>query len=254
MKKIFLSAFILYLVCEFLYSHPYYPTNHAITMQNFEQDSFKTKKGKVLKIIFFKHASLLFDFDGTKIYIDPVSEYANYSLLPKADILIITHEHHDHFDLKAISAIKNEQTKIIANPACHEILKQGDGMKNGDVIQLDKEIKIEAVPAYNTTPGRDKFHPKGRDNGYILTLDGTRIYIAGDTEDIPELEKIKDIDIAFLPVNQPYTMTPKQAIRATEIIQPRILYPYHYGDTDINKVKDGLNNRKSTEVRIREMQ
>lgn len=127
-------------------------------------------------------------------------------------------------------------------------------MKNGDVVQLAPDIKLEAVPAYNTTPGRDQFHPKGRDNGYILTLGGTRIYIAGDTEDISELKQVKDIDIAFLPVNQPYTMTPEQAIRATKIVQPRILYPYHYGDTDINKVKDGLKDDKEMEVRIRALQ
>lgn len=124
------------------------------------------------------------------------------------------------------------------------MLNRGQEMKNSDVLQLADDMKLEAVPAYNTTPGRDKFHPKGRDNGYILTLGGTRIYIAGDTEDIPELNQMKDIDIAFLPVNQPYTMTPEQAIRATQIIKPHILYPYHYGNTDINKVKEGLKMRK----------
>ena len=112
-------------------------------------------------------------------------------------------------------------------------------MKNSDVLQLADDMKLEAVPAYNTTPGRDKFHPKGRDNGYILTLGGTRIYIAGDTEDIPELNQVKDIDIAFLPVNQPYTMTPQQAIRPTQIIKPHIFYPYHSGETDINYLIDG---------------
>ena len=134
------------------------------------------------------------------------------------------------------------------------MLNRGQEMKNGDVLQLAKDIKLEAVPAYNTTPGRDKFHPKGRDNGYILTLGGTRIYIAGDTEDIPELNQVKDIDIAFLPVNQPYTMTPEQAIRAAKIIKPRVLYPYNYGETDIHKVKDGLKNETGTEVRIRALQ
>ena len=186
-----------------------------------------------------------------KIFVDPVSDYADYTQQPKADFILITHEHGDHFDTKAIAAIETNQTKIIANPNCRKMLNRGQEMKNGDVLQLAKDIKLEAVPAYNTTPGRDKFHPKGRDNGYILTLGGTRIYIAGDTEDIPELNLVKDIDIAFLPVNQPYTMTPEQAIRATQIIKPRILYPYHYGDTDINKVKEGLKNEKTTEVRIR---
>ena len=189
-----------------------------------------------------------------KIFIDPVSDYADYTQQPKADFILITHEHGDHFDTKAIAAIETNQTKIIANPNCRKKLNRGQEMKNGDVLQLAKDIKLEAVPAYNTTPGRDKFHPKGRDNGYILTLGGTRIYIAGDTEDIPELNQVKDIDIAFLPVNQPYTMTPEQAIRAAKVIKPRVLYPYHYGETDIHKVKDGLKNETGTEVRIRALQ
>lgn len=131
---------------------------------------------------------------------------------------------------------------------CQSELPEDAGQRtsheNGDILQITPEIKLEAVPAYNTTPGRDKFHPKGRDNGYILTVGGTRIYIAGDTEDIPEMKQIKNIDIAFLPVNQPYTMTPEQAIQSAKTIQPHILYPYHYGDTNINEVKDGLKTKK----------
>ena len=223
-------------------------------MQNFEMDSFTTHNGKSLKITFFKHASLLLEYAGQKIFVDPVSDYADYTQQPKADFILITHEHGDHFDTKAIAAIETNQTKIIANPNCRKMLNRGQEMKNGDVLQLAKDIKLEAVPAYNTTPGRDKFHPKGRDNGYILTLGETRIYIAGDTEDIPELNQVKDIDIAFLPVNQPYTMTPEQAIRAAKIIKPRVLYPYHYGETDIHKVKEGLKNETGTEVRIRALQ
>ena len=170
------------------------------------------------------------------------------------DGILITHEHHDHFDTKAIAAIETPDTKIIANPNCQKMLDKGQAMKNGDILQITPEIKLEAVPAYNTTPGRDKFHPKGRDNGYILTVGDTRIYIAGDTEDIPEMKQIKNIDIAFLPVNQPYTMIPEQAIQSAKIIQPHILYPYHYGDTNINEVKDGLKNEKEIEVRIRALQ
>jgi L-ascorbate metabolism protein UlaG (beta-lactamase superfamily) len=109
-------------------------------------------------------------------------------------------------------------------------------MKNGDKVQYADDITIEAVPAYNTTPGREQFHPKGRDNGYILTLDGLRIYIAGDTEDIPEMANLKDIDIAFLPCNQPYTMTIDQAVNAAKIIKPDVLFPYHYNDTPVNKI------------------
>ena len=114
-------------------------------------------------------------------------------------------------------------------------------------------MTIEAVPAYNTTPGREKYHPRHRDNGYILTLGGTRIYISGDTEDIPELADLKDIDIAFLPVNQPYTMTVQQAVHAAEMFSPKILYPYHYGDTKVEEIKEKLKN-SNIDVRIREMQ
>lgn len=223
-------------------------------MQNFEIDSFTTKNGKNLNITFFKHASLLLDYAGKKIFVDPVSEYADYTRQPKADFILITHEHHDHFDPKAIAALETEETSIVTNPVCQKMLGKGQAMKNGEVIQFAPDIRIEAIPAYNTTPGREIYHPKGRDNGYILTLDDTRIYIAGDTEDIPEMEQIKDIDIAFLPVNQPYTMTPAQAIRAAKIIHPHILYPYHYGDTDINQVKDGLKDEPEIEVRIRALQ
>lgn len=248
-------AFALCFFYGFSYSRSlYHPINQMTPMQNFETDSFTAKNGKSLKITFFKHASLLLDYEGKKIFIDPVSDYADYTQQPKADYILITHEHHDHFDVKAISAIETSKTKIIANPNCRKMLNKGEAMNNGNTLQPEPDIKLEAVPAYNTTPGRDKFHPKGRDNGYILTLGGTRIYIAGDTEDIPEMAQVKDIDIAFLPVNQPYTMTPEQAIRATKIIRPRILYPYHYGDTDINKVKDGLKDDKETEVRIRALQ
>lgn len=255
MKKILLTAFVLCFFYGFSYpSSIYNLTNQVTNMQNFEVDTFTTQNGKSLKITFFKHASLLIEYAGKKIFIDPVSDYADYTQQPKADFILVTHEHHDHFDIKAILAIETTDTQIIANPNCQKMLERGQAMRNGDVIQLEPDIKLEAVPAYNTTPGRDKFHPKGRDNGYILTVGNTRIYIAGDTEDIPEMKQIKDIDIAFLPVNQPYTMTPEQAVKAAKIIRPRILYPYHYGDTDINKVKDGLKNDKETEVRIRALQ
>ena len=116
------------------------------------------------------------------------------------------------------------------------MLGSGKALKNGDKVKVANDITIEAVPAYNTTPGREQFHPKGRDNGYILTLDGMRIYIAGDTEDIPEMTNIKDIDIAFLPCNQPYTMTIEQAANAAKIIKPKVLFPYHYNDTPVNKL------------------
>ena len=109
-------------------------------------------------------------------------------------------------------------------------------MHNGDQMQLADGITIDAVPAYNTTSGKEKYHPKGRDNGFILTLDGFRVYISGDTEDIPEMRNIKNIDVAFLSTNQPFTMTPEQTARAAKTIKPKVLFPYHYSDTDIHKV------------------
>lgn len=126
----------------------------------------------------------------------------------------------------------------------------GMAMANGSRVQLADDITIEAVPAYNTTQGHLDFHPKGRDNGYILTLDGLRIYLAGDTEDIPEMSRIKDIDIAFLPCNQPYTMTPEQLVRATRMLKPKVLFPYHYGTTDVSSIPSQLK-KEDVDVRIR---
>ena len=126
----------------------------------------------------------------------------------------------------------------------------GKVMSNGDVLQITKKMEVEAVPAYNTTEGRQQFHPKGRDNGYILTIDGLRIYFAGDTEDIPEMAEIKDIDIAFLPCNQPYTMTTEQLVKAAKTIKPKVLFPYHYGQTDVSMIQAQLINER-IDVRIR---
>lgn len=220
----------------------------------FETDSFKTKDGKELEITFIKHASLMLKYDGYVIQVDPVSMFADYSQLPKADIILITHEHSDHLDAKAVAALEKNGTVIVANGASQKILGKGLVMKNGDRLQPVPYLDIEAVPAYNTTPGREVFHPEHRDNGYILTLGGTRIYIAGDTEDIPAMENIKDIDIAFLPVNQPYTMTVPQAANAARMVKPRILYPYHYGDTKIEALKEQLKDEPGMEVRIRQLQ
>lgn len=113
-------------------------------------------------------------------------------------------------------------------------------MHNGEQLRLADDITVDAVPAYNITPGKEKFHPKGRDDGFILTLDGFRVYISGDTEDIPEMRNIKNIDVAFLSTNQPYTMTPEQTARAAKTIKPKVLFPYHYSDTDVQKIVDLL--------------
>ncbi len=217
-------------------------------------DTFKTPGGKEVVITAIKHASLRIQFNGLEIQVDPVgakcAPATDYAAFPKADIILVTHEHFDHFDGDAIAALRKEGTVIIANPNVRKLLGFGEALANGDSRKLDNGVALDAVPAYNTTPGRDKFHPKGRDNGYILTLDGLRIYIAGDTEDIPEMAAIKDIDIAFLPCNQPYTMTPEQVAKAAKTIKPRVLFPYHYSETPVKKVADLLTG-SGIDVRIR---
>lgn len=220
---------------------------------SFDADTFKTKSNKEVIITFIKHGSLMLTYNKQSIQIDPVSEYADYSAFPKADAILITHEHGDHLDPKAISILTKKGTSIVINESAQKKLGKGTVMKNGDKIKILSNITVEAVPAYNTTPGREMFHSRHRDNGYLLTIDGLRIYIAGDTEDIPEMKKLKNIDVAFLPVNQPYTMTVPQAVHAAKMFMPKVLYPYHFGNTDVNKIKTELKG-SGIEVRIRKMQ
>jgi len=218
----------------------------------FETDAIQTDAGE-LKITFIGHGTLMLEWGKLVIHVDPVSREADYSKLPKADLVLITHHHRDHFDLKAIDAVQTGESRLVVNPEVGKKIK-GEAiiMKNGDVQNL-LGLKIEAVPAYNTTEGRSRYHPKGRDNGYILTLGGKRIYIAGDTEDTPEMEQLKDIEIAFLPMNQPYTMTPAQVAAAAKAFRPSVLYPYHLGDTDVSELVSLLKGQSDIEVRIRQM-
>ena len=221
---------------------------------DFASDSFRTPAGKELTITFIRHGSLLLSYEGRQIQVDPVAEYADYGAFPKADLILITHAHGDHLDLKAIETLRKAETTVIANPASAEqVGATAKVMRNGE-SQTWQGVGIEAVPAYNTTEGRDKFHPKGRDNGYVLDFDGFRVYIAGDLEDIPELSALKGIDVAFLPVNQPYTMTPEQAARAARVIQPKVFYPYHYSQTPVAETLPALLEGSGIELRIRALQ
>lgn len=213
-------------------------------------DTFKTKSGKEITFTAIKHGSIRITFDGKEIEVDPVSKLkpvTDYTKIPKADYIFVTHEHFDHCDSVAIRQLEKPTTVIITNANCAKIIGKGHVMHNGDHLQLADDITVDAVPAYNITPGREKFHPKGRDNGFILTLDGFRIYISGDTEDIPEIRDIKDIDVAFLSTNQPYTMTPEQTARAAKTIKPKVLFPYHYSDTDVQQV---VNLLKGTSINV----
>lgn len=207
-------------------------------------DFYTTPGGKQVEIVPLIHASVRIVFDGREIEVDPVGRLGDrvtdYSRFPKADLILVTHEHHDHLDPDAIKTLSKSDTVVIANPNSATILGYGTVMRNGDSMKLGDGIEVKAVPAYNVSPDRLQFHPRGRDNGYVLTLDGLRIYIAGDTEVIPEMNDLKDIDIAFLPCNLPYTMTPDQLIEAAKIIRPKVLYPYHFGTTDLSAVPAAL--------------
>ena len=227
--------------------------NTACGQSPYEVDVFTTASGKTVKFHALMHACIRIQYDGKEIQIDPVSKLGNrsvnYAAMPKADYIFVTHEHADHYDAAALKTLSADKTQLVMNKRCADMYGSGKVMANGDKLQL-ADISVEAVPAYNSTAGREQFHPKGRDNGYILTIDGLRIYIAGDTEDIPEMAQIKDIDIAFLPCNQPYTMTPDQLVRAAKVIKPKVLFPYHYGQTDLSSIPAQLEGT-GIDVRIR---
>lgn len=227
----------------------------SVFAQNFETDSFETSRG-TLKITFIGHGSIMFAFGGEIIHVDPYSNLADYTKLPKADLVLITHEHRDHLDMKALEAVWKPDTILVVTEAGSGSVKKGFVMHNGGVREV-LGIKIEAMPAYNLVHMRSEgvpFHPKGAGNGYVVTFGDKRVYIAGDTENIPEMKELKNIDIAFLPMNLPYTMTPEMVADAAKSFRPRILYPYHYGETDTAKIVGLLKDEKGMEVRIRKMQ
>ncbi len=225
-----------------------------VTTSTTEVDVFRTPSGKTVRFYALVHASIRIVYDGKELQIDPVRQLGDrtidYAAMPKADYLIVTHEHHDHFDKEALEILTGNHTRLVTNARCGEMLGRGEVMANGDSLRLADDILLEAVPAYNYTDGHTQFHPKGRDNGFVLTLDGLRIYIAGDTEDIPEMAQLSNIDIAFMPCNQPYTMTTEQLQRAARTVRPRVLFPYHYGQTDVTSLPAVLA-ADSIDVRIR---
>jgi L-ascorbate metabolism protein UlaG (beta-lactamase superfamily) len=219
----------------------------------FEKDTFATAAGPLV-ITFIGHGTLMIEAGKQVIHIDPVSREANYSLLPKADIILVTHEHGDHLDKKAITVIKQPQTKTVVSQSCKGLLDSVLVMLNGE-NQTFGEIKIEAVPAYNIVNKRPDglaYHPKGNGNGYVINYGSKRIYVGGDTENTPEMANLKNIDIAFLPMNLPYTMTPQMVAKGAKSFMPTILYPYHFGDTDPKLLIDLLEGTK-IDVRIRRM-
>ena len=220
----------------------------------FESDEFPTPEGNLV-ITFIGHGTLMLDCGGKIVHVDPWSRLADYSQLLDADLILITHEHRDHLDEKAIDEVRKKDTVVLTNPAAALSVEGSISMENGNkrtVIGLP----VTAVPAYNIVhqrPNGNLYHPKGSGNGYIVEFGGKRIFSAGDTEDIPEMKNLGPVDIAFLPVNLPYTMTLEMAANAARMIRPKVLYPYHFGETDIGKLIGMLKGESDLEVRIRRM-
>ena len=221
---------------------------------NFETDLIQTSAGDLV-ITFIGHGTLMLTFEDKVFHIDPFSKLTDYAALPKADVILITHEHMDHLDLTALENIRTDKTQIVLTEICATQVSGGTVLGNGDEHTIHG-VKIEAVPAYNIIHKRENgqpFHPKGMGNGYILTFGDTRLYIAGDTENIPEMKELKDIEIAFLPMNLPYTMTPEMAADAAKSFGPKVFYPYHFGNTDTGELVELLKDEEEIEVRVRKM-
>jgi L-ascorbate metabolism protein UlaG (beta-lactamase superfamily) len=220
--------------------------------KTYETDSFETGKGK-LDITFIGHGTLMLKAGNTIIHVDPVSGQADYAILPKGDLILITHEHGDHLDKKALALVTKPDSKTIVSRSCSGKVESAEVLTNGQEKTYG-DVHIKAVPAYNIVNQHDgiPWHPKGNGNGYVLTYGNKKIYIAGDTENIPEMAELKNIDIAFLPMNLPYTMTPEMVAQGARSFMPAILYPYHMGDTDPKLLVDLLKDTK-IEVRVRKM-
>lgn len=223
----------------------------------FESEKIKTSQGD-LEMFFIGHGTLMFEINDKVIHIDPVMREADYANLPDADLILVTHQHGDHLDLTAINHLMKENTRVIMTQTCLDQLEDFSAtvMKNGDVESIGN-LGIRAIPAYNIKHVRSNgnpYHPKGEGNGYILTFGSTHVLIGGDTENIPEYEKItQTMDVAFLPMNVPYTMTPEMVAEAAKTIFPAILYPYHYGQTDPQELVKLLKDEPDIEVRIRDL-
>jgi L-ascorbate metabolism protein UlaG (beta-lactamase superfamily) len=195
-----------------------------------------------VKITPIRHASVMIEAGGKVIHVDPWSQ-GNYEGVPGADLILITDIHGDHMDPKAIEKVKKAGTQIVAPAEVAKTVREASVIRNGEKKTF-AGFSIEAIPMYNLKRGPSEgkvFHEKGRGNGYVITAGNTRIYIAGDTEGIPEMRALKNIDIAFVPMNLPYTMTPEEAAEAVKAFKPKVVYPYHYRDSDPKEFAKALN-------------
>jgi L-ascorbate metabolism protein UlaG (beta-lactamase superfamily) len=247
MRKTLTSLCLLAALCTL--------TSPAGAQSKKQADIIKTDKGDLV-VTFLGHATLMFEWQGKVVHVDPWSAQADYSTLPKADLVLVTHEHRDHLDMAAIEAVRKPGTVFGATRKAAETLTQAVVLANGDSKDL-AGIRVDAVPAYNIAHMRSPglpFHPKGEGNGYVLHFGKVRVYVAGDTENVPEMAALRGVDVAFLPANLPYTMDIDMLVAAAKLLQPKILYPYHTGDTDMAKAAAALKAVPGVEVRIRSLQ
>ncbi len=223
--------------------------------QQFERDTIETSTGP-LEITFLGHGTLMFVHGGKVVHVDPVGREADYRTLPPADLVLVTHRHGDHLDAGAIGTLTHPGTVVVVAPDCAGAVDRAAVMENG-TRRAVHGLTIEAVPAYNLVHQREggqPYHPKGDGNGYVVTFGDTRVYVAGDTENTPEMKALQDIDVAFLPMNLPYTMTPAMVADAAKAFRPRVLYPYHYGATNVSELVALLQGERGIAVRVRRME
>ncbi len=210
---------------------------------------FPTNAGPV-RIQPIYHAAAMIEAGGNRIYIDPARP-ANIAGLAPGDLILITDIHGDHMDPAYIAELSKPGTEIVAPPAVQHTVTQARVLANGQSM-IWRQWTITAVPMYNMVhlmPSGEPYHPKGRGNGYILSYGGKNFYFAGDTEGTPEMRALRDIDVAFIPMNLPYTMTPDEAAAAVKAFRPKIAIPYHYRGQDIQRFADDLKG-SGIEVRL----
>lgn len=219
----------------------------------YPQDSVTAADGSQITFTFYAHASFGIAWNDLQLYVDPVGEF-DWDNQPKADIILVTHSHYDHLEIATIERLQQENTIVLCDKTSAEAFDHDCiTMLPGATSQPKEGVTVKGVAAYNISEGHTDFHPQSREDcGYLITLGGTTIYVAGDTEDNESVLSVSGVDIAFLPVNQPYTMTVNQAARVIETLKPKLFYPYHYGQveekTDIEALKAAVSD--FTEIRV----
>jgi L-ascorbate metabolism protein UlaG (beta-lactamase superfamily) len=222
-----------------------------------DPDAVPTARGDLV-VVPIEHASVVLLWDGRAIYADPVGGAGPYRDLPPADVVVITHTHGDHMDANTLRAVVTERTSLVIPSAVAGSLAssgvldtaQETILANGETVEIGSDITVEAVAMYNLTPDRLRYHAKGQGNSYVIDLAGTRVYVSGDTEDIPEMRALENISLAFICMNLQFTMTPDQAASAVLDFRPRVVYPYHYRGQSTERFRS-LVEEESSEIEVR---